>query len=103
MSENTKRNIEEEVYEDFDIMTITTEEGEEIDCAIIETFEVKGKDYIAIIAVRDIEDENSNVLLYQLETEADGQPKLNIIDDKVFPKVVEKFERIMEEMDTEVE
>jgi len=103
MSENTEKSIEEEVYEDFDIMTITTEEGEEIDCAIIETFEVKGQDYIAIIAVRDIEDENSNVLLYQLETEEDGQPKLNIIEDEFFPDVVEKFEKIMEEMDTEVE
>lgn len=93
----------EDEYEDFDIMTITTEDGEEVECAIIDTFAVRDRDYIAIIALKDIEDENSNVLLYELEVLEDGQPKLNVINDDVFEEVVETFEEIMKEMDGELE
>lgn len=105
MTEDKKlENLFCEEEEEFDIIKITTEDNEEIDCAIIDTFKIGEKEYIAIIALSDIEDENSMVKLYELKVLDDGQPDLIVIeDDKEFEKAVETFEKLMEEMEKEEE
>ena len=63
-----------------EIMTITLEDGTEVDCAIIAIFPVEEKDYIALLPL-DGNEEEGEVFLYEFKENEDGIELLNTIQD----------------------
>ena len=79
-----------------EIMTITLEDGKEVDCAIIAIFPVEEKDYIALLPLENQED--GEVYLYGFEEYEDGSFELlSIESDEEYEKVTKAFDEILDE------
>ncbi|MDD4439950.1 MAG: DUF1292 domain-containing protein [Tissierellia bacterium] len=83
-----------------EIMTITLEDGTEVDCAIIAIFPVEEKDYIALLPL-DESEEDGEVFLYEFKEHEDGIELLSIESDEEYESVTEAFDEILEEADLE--
>lgn len=79
-----------------EIMTITLEDGREIECAIIAIFPVEDKDYIALLPLENQED--GEVYLYGFQEFEDGSFELlSIESDKEYEEVTKAFDEILDE------
>lgn len=79
-----------------EIMTITLEDGKEVDCAIIAIFPVEEKDYIALLPLENQED--GEVYLYGFEEYEDGSFELlSIESDEEYEQVTKAFDEILDE------
>lgn len=79
-----------------EIMTITLEDGKEVDCAIIAIFPVEEKDYIALLPLENQED--GEVFLYGFQEYEDGTFELlSIESDKEYEEVAKAFDEILED------
>ncbi len=78
----------EEIYEE--IYTLTDEEGNEQDFAVLDTQEVEGKTYYAMVPA----DEESDVyVILRRDTDENGEDVLvTIEDDEEFERVADVFE-----------
>lgn len=85
---------------DEEIMTITLEDGTEVDCAIIAIFPVEEKDYIALLPL-DGNEEEGEVFLYEFKENEDGIELLSIESDEDYELVTQAFDEILEEADLE--
>lgn len=83
-----------------EIMTITLEDGTEIDCAIIAIFPVEEKDYIALLPLNDMEEEGE-IYLYEFKENNEEVELLSIESDEEYEKVTEAFDEILDEADLE--
>ena len=73
-------NCQHDHNHDFmDIINLTTEDGEEVECGIIGTFEVEDKEYMALL---DLETED--VLLFAYTEDEEGFELAPIEDDEEF-------------------
>ncbi|MFA9422974.1 MAG: DUF1292 domain-containing protein [Sedimentibacter sp.] len=82
--------------DDEEMMTITLEDGTEIECAIISIFPVQDKDYIALLPVENQED--GEVFLYGFEEHEDGSFELlSIESDDEYEEVTKAFDEILDE------
>lgn len=79
-----------------EIMTITLEDGKEVECAIIAIFPVEDKDYIALLPLENQED--GEVFLYGFQEYEDGSFELlSIESDKEYEQVTKAFDEILDE------
>ena len=83
-------------------VTLTLDNDEELECAVLTIFETEGREYIALLPLN--EDGNSDVgqvYLYRfINNGEDAEPDLeNIEDDAEFDRVSETFNEWMEEQD----
>ena len=85
---------------DEEIMTITMEDGTEVDCAIIAIFPVEEKDYIALLPL-DGNEEEGEVFLYEFKENEDGIELLSIESDEDYELVANAFDAILEEADAQ--
>lgn len=77
MSGLTNQNAEDEVV----TVTLTLDNDEVVECAILTIYEVDDREYIALLPLdEDGENESGDVYLYRYE-ETDGEPTLDNIDD----------------------
>ena len=83
-----------------EVMTITLEDGTEVDCAIIAIFPVEEKDYIALLPL-DGNEEEGEVFLYEFKEQGDGIELLSIESDKEYELVTNAFDESLEEADLE--
>ena len=83
-------------------VTLTLENDEELECAVLTIFEADGREYIALLPL-DEEGDNDDcqVYLYRfIDNGEDEEPGLeNILDDDEFDRVSEVFNEWMEEQD----
>lgn len=81
---------------DEEIMTITLEDGTEVECAIIAIFPVEDKDYIALLPIENQED--GEVFLYGFDEHEDGSFELlSIESDEEYEGVTKAFDEILDE------
>lgn len=79
-----------------EIMTITLEDGTEMECAIIAIFPVEDKDYIALLPLENQED--GEVFLYGFHEFEDGTFELlSIESDEEYEAVTNAFDEILDE------
>lgn len=83
-------------------VTLTLENDEEIDCAVLTTYSANGRDYIALLPLdEDGESADGDVFLYRYE-EVDGEPTLdNIEDDEEYEIAADAFDEWMDEQEFE--
>lgn len=78
-------------------VTIELENGDELECPIIEIFEVDGKEYIALL-----HPEEEIALLYGFKDHEDGSLELTeIVSDDEYETVSEAFNELLAEEDEE--
>lgn len=81
---------------DNDSITLSLDDGTELNCIVLDIFTVDNKEYIAL-QPEDGEEEDDNVFLYRYIQEDDGDPQLlNIDDDEEFEAVADAFEELLD-------
>lgn len=79
--------------EDFEIMTLEFDDGNEVECEVMGVFDVDGKEYIALYAT----DGSDEVYLYgykELEDDEDDCELIDIENDEEYEKVCAVFEEL---------
>jgi len=71
---------------EYQMIQLTLEDGSEVSAAVVETFEISGKQYIALLPV-----EEENVLLYEFKEDGEGVELINIETDEEFDIVSQAF------------
>ncbi len=83
-------------------VTLTLENDEELECAVLTVFESDGREYIALLPLDENGDSgDGQVYLYRfIDNGEDEEPGLeNILEDEEFERVSEAFNDGMEEQD----
>lgn len=83
-------------------VTLTLENDEELECAVLTIFETDGREYIALLPLDENGDnDDGQVYLYRfIDNGEDKEPGLeNIIEDEEFERVSEAFNDWLEEQD----
>ncbi|MCF0141860.1 MAG: DUF1292 domain-containing protein [Parasporobacterium sp.] len=81
--------------EEFPVITLEFDDGENVECEPLFVFDYEGKDYIALVPV---DEESEEVFIYEYnELGEDEFEFLDIEDDELFDKVTAHFESILEE------
>jgi uncharacterized protein YrzB (UPF0473 family) len=81
---------------EHDTITLSLDDGTELDCIVLDIFTVDNKEYIALSPEESEEDED-NVFLYRYIQEGDEEPQLlNIEDDEEFEAVSDAFEELLD-------
>ena len=83
-------------------VTLTLENDEELECAVLTIFEADGREYIALLPLDEEGDnDDGQVYLYRfIDNGEDEEPGLeNILDDDEFDRVSEVCNEWMEEQD----
>ena len=93
-----KNKMMEEPEEEMTV-TLTLDDGSEIECLVLTIFEAGGRDYIALLPTEGIDAEEGEVYLYRY-TEVDGEPDLqNIEDDEEYEIVADAFDELLGEQE----
>lgn len=89
--------------ETHDIITLTLDDDSEVECVVLATFPVEDKEYIALMPVDELEnEEGGEVMIFSFATDADGQPELSNIDsDEEYDKVGEVFFALLDEAEAD--
>ena len=83
-------------------VTLTLDNDEELECAVLTIFESDGRQYIALLPLDENGDsDDGQVYLYRfIDNGEDEEPGLeNILEDEEFERVSEAFNDWMEEQD----
>lgn len=83
-------------------VTLTLENDEELECAVLTIFETDGREYIALLPLDENGDnDDGQVYLYRfIDNGEEEEPGLeNILEDEEFERVSEAFNDWMEEQD----
>ena len=81
-------------------VTLTLENDEELECAVLSIFEAEEREYIALLPLDENGDnDDGQVFLYRfIDNGEDAEPDLeNIEDDQEFERVSNAFNELMEE------
>lgn len=87
--------------DEHDSITLSLDDGTELNCIVLDIFTVDDKDYIALQPEEVDEDgEDDNVFLYRyIQGENDEPQLLNIEDDDEFEAVADAFEEMLDEQE----
>nr|WP_237722260.1 DUF1292 domain-containing protein [Keratinibaculum paraultunense] len=83
-----------EHIDEMDIIYLTLEDGTELECAVLGTFEVEDYEYIALVPIGEDE-----IFIYGFEEDDEGFQLINIEDEEEFEIVSEAFYELFEEKD----
>ena len=98
MSANTDYNNNSE----YSSVTLSLDDGTEVECAVIRTFPAGDKNYIALLPIADIDEDESEVYLYRYSINSDNEPVLeNIESDKEYEIVSDAFDEELDAMEYE--
>ena len=82
------------------MITLTLDDDTEIDCLVMSIFPVDGNNYIALLPTESLDDDASEIYLYQyVEHDNDEIELLNIESDDEFEKISEAFEELTDDDD----
>ena len=95
MAEDT--NLELNEPEEEMTVTLTLDDGTELECLVLSIFEAGKRDYIALLPVEGIESEDSEVYLYRYSEDENGEPTLdNIESDEEYDIVSDAFDELLD-------
>lgn len=99
MSKKKKTFAADEITDPQEMyLTVELDDGSEETFQILNIFEVKGQDYIAVCPTDGSED----VYFYRHFEDADGNPSIgNIETDEEFEEVIDAFDQLLDEEEFE--
>lgn len=83
----------------YDTITLSLDDGTDLQCVVLDIFTVDDKDYIALQPMEGEEDENVFLYRFIQEDEDDDPQLLSIEDDEEFEAVADAFEEIIDAME----
>lgn len=88
---NHDHHNHEEEYEEYETMTLTLDDNTEMECIVLEIFDVESKTYIALLDSDESADQE--VLIYEYKEIDEEEVELNVIEtEDEFNKVSKVFE-----------
>ena len=81
---------------DHDSITLSLDDGTDLQCIVLDIFTVDDKDYIALQPMEGEEDDNVFLYRFIQENEEDEPQLLSIEDDVEFEAVADAFEEILD-------
>lgn len=100
MAKDKKQNVSDglDMAEEEEMtVTLTLDDGTELECVVLTIFEAGGKDYIALLPLDGQEAEDGEVYLYRYTEDANGTPDLeNIVSDEEYEIVVDAFDELLD-------
>ncbi len=97
--EKNREPVGEESGEEMTV-TLTLDDGKELECVVLTIFPAANKEYIALLPREDEEAEEGEVYLYRYTEDEDGQPNLeNIEDDEEYEIVADAFDELLDEQE----
>ena len=90
--------IQENLDEEEEMtVTLSLDDGRELECVVLTIFPAGGREYIALLPMDDEEAEEGEVYLYRYTEDAEGQPELeNIEDDEEYEIVADAFDEFLD-------
>ena len=83
-------------------VTLTLDNDETLECAVLTIYEVDGQEYIALLPMDDEQNEDGDVYLYRYIVTEDGEPTLeNIEDDDDYEAAADGFDEWLDEQEFE--
>ena len=78
-------------------VTLTLENDEELECAVLSIFEAEEREYIALLPLDGREAEDGEVYLYRYVEDINGNPDLENIDsDEEYEIVADAFDELLD-------
>ena len=98
MSENKDLLNETDNDDEEATVTLTLEDGSELECSVLAIFPVQDKQYIALVPMTEEDDsEEGDVYLYRFTEFEDGEIELgNIEDDDEYEAVADAFDELLD-------
>ena len=94
------QNPNEELEQEEMTVTLTLDDGSELECVVLTIFEAGDRDYIALLPMEGAEAEEGEVYLYRYTEDADGNPSLdNIMDDDEYEIVADAFDELLDDQE----
>ena len=90
----------EEYMNDFEegTVTLSLDDGKEVECGIVAVYPVGERNYIALLPLNDEEAVEGEVYLYRYSEDADGEPSIdNIESDEEYEVAADAFDELMDE------
>ena len=97
MGNNTQNPVDDE--SDMQV-TLSLDDGSEVECAILTIFELEEQNYIALLPLDEDgnENEEGEVFIYRYFEDEEGNPSLeNIEDDEEYEAVSDRFDELLDE------
>lgn len=100
MADEKNLNPEETDAGEEMTVTLTLDDGKELECVVLTIFPAGNKEYIALLPMEEEESEDGEVYLYRYSEDEDGQPNLeNIEDDDEYEIVADAFDELLDEQE----
>ena len=81
-------------------VTLTLEDGSDLECVVLTIFEAGDHDYIALLPLDGKEAEDGEVFLYRYKEDAEGNPELdNIISDEEYEIASDGFDEWLDSLE----
>ena len=78
-------------------VTLTLDDGTELECVVLTIFEAGEKEYIALLPLDGREAEDGEVYLYRYVEDINGNPDLENIDsDEEYESVADAFDELLD-------
>ncbi|HIS57280.1 MAG TPA: DUF1292 domain-containing protein [Candidatus Fimimorpha excrementavium] len=92
-----KKNLNAAPEEEMTV-TLSLDDGSEVECIVLTIFEAGENDYIALLPMEGAESEEGEVFLYRYQEDKDGNPILdNIEGDDEYEIVADAFDELLDE------
>ena len=87
----------EDANEEEMTVTLTLDDGSELECVVLTIFEAGDKEYIALLPLDGQEAEDGEVYLYRYSEDENGTPDLeNIVSDEEYEIVADPFDELLD-------
>lgn len=98
MGENP--NVEQDMEQEEVTVTLTLDDGSQLECVVLTIFDAGEREYIALLPVESEDTEEGEVYLYRYSEDAKGNPNLeNIEDDEEYEIVSDAFDELLDEQE----
>ena len=92
------KNMNQDAANDEEMtVTLTLDDGTELECVVLTIFEAADRDYIALLPLDGNEAEDGEVYLYRYTEDANGNPDIqNIESDEEYEIVADAFDELLD-------
>ena len=81
------------------VITLTDQNGNNVNCSVVTTIEHNGRDYIALLPEEADDEGNFNILLFRYRMAEEGIQIENITADMEFDEISSIFEQVLDNED----
>ena len=81
------------------VLTLTDEEGNEVDFVVVNAVEYNGKTYVMLVEADHIEDDEAEALMLRVDDSGEEDVLVTVDDEEEFNAVSAEFDRSYEEGD----